>query len=264
MTDIHTILHLNTKAIAAYEAGENECAATILIDALRLLPTALAKGNNVSTTNKDRRHGDFIRQSSDTRIRDTTIATEVISHETCRKHDMDLSDHSSSYSIHPRHPYSQDTINLPPMMQDHHESIYHGAFLIDASTGVKPKELTAVMLYNLALVMHNEGINHNRSSALNHALSFYRQASAFLSSEHQTFSSPIVYVLLAAIQTNMSHILNEFFQSDHNANEATVDRIIHLLILMECDPTIRQCDIEFFQRAATFISLTYLHFAPAA
>jgi hypothetical protein len=246
MTSLHTIFLLNTTAIAAYESGENECAATKLIEALRLLPTVLSKGN-----------------MADTRM----VDAETNQHETLPKEQNQYGD-SSVYSVHPKYACSQDTIIKSLCIADdyHHGCMYRGAFV--NSSEYEANESTAIMLYNLALVMHTEGMKRNRVSALYRADSFYRQAVGFLmtasNNYKKSFSLPSIYVLIGAIQTNLSQIANELYQSSHAANETTVDQLVQLILRMEDENSIRRQDIEFFQRAVTFISLTNLDLAPAA
>lgn len=252
---------MNAVAVAAYESGDNQKAAGILIEALRLMSAMLTNATNLMSNEHNTQHEYEQHNKFPMRMDSTSYRSKLQLECSNDEPNMNL---YSEYSVHPepKCTMSHDP-NLTQKSATNHD-IYSGAFLLGIGMSLESTDATAALLYNLALVVHHEGIKIHQAFALQKALKLYQQALSFLDTNKGIQKSPVICVLLSAILTNIAQIRNELLLSSPSDNETTVNRLLDLVLYMEYTCVINSSDIEFFKAIIIFLSLTSLSIAPAA
>jgi hypothetical protein len=286
--EILRIASMNATAVACYACGENQKAAAILIDGLRTIPAVVSlhragiSASISSTTSTSSLQFQIPQQHQQYNVQQQQQQQQQQQHpqptfycptpmiEHLRSEKCFGQCGNDTYSVHP---YNENK-KLPCSMQQidsmknsMYDEIYSGAFLLGNDIPIAVAEMLAVMSFNLALIIHREGIRTGKAMALCKALQMYQQAYEFLGhteNELRYHPSSIVLVLTAAICTNMSQIQNDLFLSGPVDHMIVCERLSELLVFMEYDPKVHSDDLEFFQATTIFLNLTGLTPAPAA
>lgn len=121
--------------------------------------------------------------------------------------------------------HSQGTSDFDKSHDSLH-GVYIGAFTLHDEMFDNLEEITAVLLFNLALMRHNLGITLNRTKEVNEALKIYQQSLYLLESSSSLGfeGSSVLHLVKAACYNNIAHI---YTHSLSNPKEAAI--LLHRL-----------------------------------
>jgi hypothetical protein len=148
---------------------------------------------------------------------------------------------------------------IEPTRVDLSSLIYNGAFLITDEIPCKSRSVAAILLFNVALVQHQQGMKHGESSYMERALKFYEMSVRLLDNFAE---SRTLTVLLAALYNNMKNIHESFFQSSL-ARQVTKE-LSELLHWMHLHSSVSEEELAFFEASLFLSALTSMSAAPAA
>jgi hypothetical protein len=276
MTTFMNLLHiadLNATAVAQFERGENQNAASTLLEALRMLSDSTDKSDNVLVTASSN-FDDYCSNSQvdqhqvettadETHLKTNTdnnvLPSSSLTYDGTRSLIRNVVAPSCVYSLSPRNDYRMSR------SQHQYEDIYNGAFLLTNDIPIARDETAAVLCFNLAMMLHREGLKVGKTSALREAMQLYQESFSLLGHDANQLcyhKSIVVIVLTAAICQNMAHIYGLFLSMDKAKD--IVDRLSELVVFMDSEQLIDQEDLEFFQISAFSLRSASLRAAPAA
>jgi tetratricopeptide (TPR) repeat protein len=162
-------------------------------------------------------------------------------------------------------PFSSSSYSIAPSAERkdvYAQVIYGSAFLLSSDIPLVSDAVTAVLLYNVGLFYHRQGIHSGKSTPYRKAMALYRKSFSLL--RRRTDSSALL-VLEAAICYNLAHIYQAAF-CDTATAQATMRQLVPVVDSMMCSANVQQTDIDFFQNGLTLFSdmTSHYNFSPAA
>jgi hypothetical protein len=231
-------LHLlNNEAVSLYRIGRNSFA-------FRIIVIALNKANENLNL-------------QDSQIQETSCST-------CDAQNIEGGDRFSAtvkvvgvepkYAVRPYYEQSQ-------LFQ----GLYNSAFVFTAGIAVNEKETLAVLLFNLALIMHRGGIQSDRLYQLPNIFQIYKRALRLL---HGT-SCDRMHIMMAALYVNMAQILIQFNLPEMTKTIQNIIANLRMTIqfIRTSKPlVVSSHDLEFFVQENYFFHMHLLssQIAPAA
>lgn len=201
MSNMESILDLNNHAVAYLCKGDHSATTSTLREAIKSLEECFCKARDISqdlevATSEPPRKRRRPEHAPATKCADVTKDTGCGSYTPIRI--ITVSDAEPSTS------YRDDTalLNLFDRAFQFPSTQYH----LDYSSQQSRTRLAAILLYNLGLSYHKEGICQGTSKDLKMALKFYREAYVVLKSAWANSDFKDVFVLLMALLNNMSCI----------------------------------------------------------
>jgi hypothetical protein len=152
----------------------------------------------------------------------------------------------------------------PPHDDPKHDHVFTGAFTLPSGIPIGPTEISAVVLFNVAMTFLMIGTETGKSADLRHALHCYKKCYRLLEDCHL---DPVMLTLMAAaLYLNMAHILGVFFYAEHSRSMvAKLAELIsgvnqeHSVVKIMCKE-----DFDFFAFALFSAEIDDFKFAPAA
>lgn len=132
---------------------------------------------------------------------------------------------------------------------------------VDFQSAVNKSSLSAMLLYNLAVSHHSQGIRQGNTHELAMALRFYRLSHCVLEKVKDVVNLEIHLLILMALLNNMGHIHASYYNVDQTS------RCIEWLqraITSKHSGILEDVDYEFFYIHLKVIPVEHLKFAPAA
>lgn len=140
---------------------------------------------------------------------------------------------------------------------------YDRALLVDTNTPCHDSELlSAVILFNMALLHHSRGVSYCKTDSLELASRLYRIALDILQKEVDLGSN---YLLLMAIFNNLAHIDSHLFRMEEMKKSLEEIRTILMSDVIDADDvTLDEDDYAIFFMNSMFGNEKELAVAPAA
>jgi hypothetical protein len=230
--DLHT---LNNEAVSSYKVGQNTFAYKTLVMALNKAHEQLQFQDAIGCNH----------------------------HTTCCRTDNvgDESQQVTTNSFGVTHEYAVQ----PQAQSVLFQGIYRGSFVFRTGIFIDERETLAVMLYNLALIMHHAAIQSNRMSELQKVYQVYKRALRLV--QHTRCDE--LQIMMAALCVNMAAILIKLnVQETMNATEQIITNLKTMITSIRTTKphAITPRDMEFFVEEIYFCQLFLLstRFAPAA
>lgn len=165
---------------------------------------------------------------------------------------------SFCFSVEATTPLLREVLDL-----DGANHMYSRAFLLANDIPATTQEATAILLFNIGLAHHLEGVRHGKSADVRLAIAFYKQSFSLVDDMREQLEVELL-VLMGALCHNMAHCFRNFRQQ--NFVEAMVEELAHIVQWIEASQQpICSRDDEFFQTSLYFATvINDFRFAPAA
>lgn len=148
-------------------------------------------------------------------------------------------------------------------------TMFHKAFVTvqhheeqgDAFTGMmslgSERTVSSVLLYNMGLSFHAEGLRKGNTAAMSRAFEFYRHSMMLLGREDRPERRTGPLLLLAALANNMAHVSACFFRHDRTrASLAIVHSLVDEAAMDEFFHGMEDDDIDVFSMNCVYFSET--------
>ena len=147
---------------------------------------------------------------------------------------------------------------------DHEEAvqIYSQGFLLANDVPVSAAETTAVLLFNIGLAHHQEGLRTGKSAILRNALDLYEWSDSLVSLDTTEQHGLAPIVLKGALCHNMALCYSCFFQMDQF--QVVVEKLSQIVRWMDSDEQIECAVVEFFRTSLFFAEFNDFRYAPSA
>jgi hypothetical protein len=147
-----------------------------------------------------------------------------------------------------------------PLCHRDDTEIYDGAFLVSSDGPIALAETGAVLLFNIGLVDHLQGLQTGRSQYFEKALRMYEQSTSLLESVEP--DTGLLLLLSAALLHNISQIYSTHFEM--SLARDTAQKLAVVVECMEGEERISDDDFAFFHASVFFSKVNDYRCAPAA
>lgn len=221
---VENILDLNNHAVSFLCQGNHSATATALRTAIRNLESCFQRQKTCQSPPpsssceppKKRRRRTSIETVSTTPAAAATASTQVKQQKKQQPHQgknyyvpirsITVSGASSSDDLPSASSLNDETSLLMVYNNAFDFPSYNDDSCVDFTSQQSKTRLAAILLYNLGLSYHREGLRSGKSADLNMALKFYREAYMVLKSAWARSDFQEVFVLLLALLNNMACI----------------------------------------------------------
>lgn len=156
-------------------------------------------------------------------------------------------------------PASSGIYYVEPPGDDLPLHIFDGAFLVTDDVPYTNWSVATILLFNLGIFHHQDGLKSGSSISMQKALSFYEKSLRLLD---ELSGSTSLTLMLAALYNNMKSIYETFFlRSKARQMSSNLSELLHW---MQSHSSVSEEVIGFFRASLFFSSVTTVSAAPAA